>query len=45
MQMKMWPVEAQDFRGGKNWSSHLATEHFQAMEQWLSGSVSCLGTQ
>lgn len=45
MQMKMWPLEAQDFRGGKNRSSHLATHHFQAMEQWLSESVICLGTQ
>lgn len=45
MQMKMWPLEAQDFRGGKNRSSCLATYHFQAMEQWLSESVICLGTQ
>lgn len=44
-QMKMWPLEAQDFRGGKNRSSRLATHHFQAMEQWLSESVICLGTQ
>ena len=28
MQMKIWRLEAQDFRGGKNWSSHLTTQHF-----------------
>lgn len=43
MQMKIWPLEAQDFRGGKNWSFRLATPIFQATALRLMESITCPG--